>query len=345
MVIKPIEISALKGKLTITNRIRTTCLAEADSDLYNIFEGKQGSLLTLPTNIIQLPVLKEHGITLHLRREDLIHPLLSGNKYRKLKYNVQEAIEKKHQKLITFGGAYSNHIPATAYIAKEKGLEAIGVIRGEELSISWLNNPTLSTAHKLGMTFKFIPREEYRKKEETQFLEDLKKHYGPAYIIPEGGTNALAIKGCEEILEVSDENYELICCAVGTGGTLAGLSNAAKSHQQVLGFPVLKGDFLQKDICKFAKKKNWTLCDEYHFGGYAKINTKLVSFINKFREDTGVPLDPVYTGKMMYGILDKVARNEFKKGSSILAIHTGGLQGVEGMNSYLKKKKLPLLTV
>ncbi len=280
-----------------------------------------------------------------MRREDLIHPLMSGNKYRKLKYNVQEAIDGKYNKLITFGGAYSNHIPATAYIAKENGLQAIGIIRGEELSTCWFNNPTLSTAHNLGMTFKFIPRVEYRKKEEAQFLEDLMQLFGPAYLIPEGGTNALAIKGCEEILETTDEHYDLICCAVGTGGTLAGLSNAAKSHQHVLGFPVLKGDFLQKDICKFATKKNWTLCNVYHFGGYAKINTELVTFINNFKEETGVPLDPVYTAKMMYGILDKVTRNEFKEGSRILAIHTGGLQGVEGMNSYLKKKKLPLLTV
>ncbi|MGB5377216.1 1-aminocyclopropane-1-carboxylate deaminase/D-cysteine desulfhydrase [Muriicola sp.] len=335
----------MKGKPISKNRIPLTCLAGEDSNLYNIFEGKQASLLKLPTDTILLPVLKEHHFTLHMRREDLIHPLLSGNKYRKLKYNVQEAIKRKVNKLITFGGAYSNHIPATAYIAKENGLQAIGIIRGEELSTCWFNNPTLSTAHKLGMTFKFIPREEYRKKEEAQFLKDLLQLYGPSYIIPEGGTNALAIKGCEEILETTDEHYDLICCAVGTGGTLAGLSNAAKSHQHVLGFPALKGDFLQKDICKFATKKNWSLCNEYHFGGYAKINTELVTFINNFREETGVPLDPVYTAKMMYGILDKVARNEFKEGSRILAIHTGGLQGVEGMNSYLKKKKLPLLTV
>jgi len=335
----------LKEKLIIMSRTLTTFPREGDSDLYNIFEGKLSSLVTLPTHEILLPVLKDHDVTLHLRREDLIHPLLSGNKYRKLKYNLQEAVRKKHHKIITFGGAYSNHIPAAAYAAKERGLEAVGVIRGEELSSSWSTNPTLFTAHKLGMRFKFITREEYRKKDEDEFLEILMRKYVPAYLIPEGGTNALAIKGCEEILKNTDEVYDVICCSVGTGGTLAGLSNAAKKHQDVLGFPALKGDFLQKDICKFAKKKNWTLCNSYHFGGYAKVSRELVTFINEFKEETGVPLDPVYTGKMIYGILDKVAKGEFKKGCRILAIHTGGLQGIEGMNSYLKKKKLPLLTI
>ena len=335
----------MKERLIIMSPILNTFPPEADSDLYNIFEGKHSSRVTLPTNEILLPVLKDHDISLHLRREDLSHPLLSGNKYRKLKYNVQEAVSLKHHRLITFGGAYSNHIPATAYAAKEKGLEAIGIIRGEELSSSWGDNPTLFTAHQLGMRFKFITREEYRRKKNDEFLNNLLQLYGPAYLIPEGGTNALAIKGCEEILEKTDEEFDVICCSVGTGGTLAGLSNAAKKHQQVLGFPALKGDFLQKDICKFAQNKNWTLCNEYHFGGYAKVTRELVTFINEFKELTGVPLDPVYTGKMMFGILDKVAKGEFKKGCSILAIHTGGLQGIEGMNGYLKKKKLPLLTI
>jgi 1-aminocyclopropane-1-carboxylate deaminase len=335
----------LKEKPIITSPILITFQTGADSVLYNIFEGKYCSRVTLPTTEIILPVLKDQDITLHLRREDLIHPLLSGNKYRKLKYNLQEAIRKKHHRLITFGGAYSNHIPATAYAAKEGGLEAIGIIRGEELSSSWGNNPTLITAHQLGMRFKFITREAYRKKDENKFLKNLLQVHGPAYLIPEGGTNAPAIKGCEEILQTTDEVYDVICCSVGTGGTLAGLSNAAKKHQQVLGFPALKGDFLQKDICKFAQNKNWTLCNTYHFGGYAKVSTELVAFINEFKEETTVPLDPVYTGKMMYGILDKVAKGEFKKGTRILAIHTGGLQGIEGMNNYLTKKKLPLLTI
>ncbi len=301
--------------------------------------------MTLPTHEIVLPVLKDHDITLHLRREDLIHPLLSGNKYRKLKYNVQEAVNKNYARLITFGGAYSNHIPAVAFVAKERGLEAVGVIRGEELSFSWEENPTLLTAHQLGMNFHFITREDYRQKDEISFLNNLLKIFGPAYLIPEGGTNSLAIKGCEEILENTDEVYDVICCSVGTGGTLAGLSNAARRHQEVLGFAALKGDFLQKDICKFAENKNWTLCNSYHFGGYAKISKDLVTFINEFKEVTGVPLDPVYTGKMMFGILDKVTNGEFKKGTKILAIHTGGLQGIQGMNTYLKKKKLPLLTI
>jgi 1-aminocyclopropane-1-carboxylate deaminase len=301
--------------------------------------------LTTPTEDIHLPVLKDHGISLSLRREDKIHPLLSGNKFRKLKYNVEEALKQKHHTLLTFGGAYSNHIPATAYAAELNGLRSIGIIRGEELAEGWRENPTLTVASEMGMQFEFISRTAYRGRSDNSFLEDLGRRFGKVYIIPEGGTNELGVSGCEEILQPGDERFHIICCAVGTGGTLAGLSRAASEQQAILGFPALKGNFLEKDIRQFTNKDNWTLIPQFHFGGYGRVSAELIDFINSFRSGTGIPLDPVYTGKMMYGLLRMVEDDAFDRGTRILAVHTGGLQGIKGMNGILKKKNLPLLTI
>lgn len=286
---------------------------------------------------------KNKKITLHLKREDELHAVVSGNKFRKLKYNLITAIKEEKKTLLTFGGAFSNHIAATASAGKMCGLKTIGVIRGEELTGKIKDNPTLKYAQDCGMDFKFISRAAFRTKEAPSFIEQLKNEYGDFYLIPEGGTNALAIKGCEEILTKADEHFDYLCASVGTGGTLAGLINSSKPSQQVLGFSALKGDFLKQDISKFAKQKNWQLINAYHFGGYAKINTELITFINQFKNLHQVALDPVYTGKMMYGIFDMIHKGYFKSDSKILAIHTGGLQGIEGMNARLKKKNLPVI--
>ena len=292
-----------------------------------------------------MPLLKEKGICLYLKREDTIHPFISGNKYRKLKYNLLEAKKQGKETLLTFGGAFSNHIAAAAYAGHEQGLKTIGVIRGEELADKWQNNPTLQLAHKHGMQFHFVTRSAYRLKNDTSFIEDLKEKFGDFYLLPEGGTNDLAVKGCTEILTDADAPFDYICSAVGTGGTLAGLINAAQPHQTVLGFPALKGDFLSEEICTFVHNDRWRLITDYHFGGYAKVDQQLVSFINLFKQKTGVPLDPIYTGKMLFGIFDLIKQDVFEPGTQILAIHTGGLQGIKGMNLVLKKKNLPLLDV
>ncbi|MBW8201671.1 pyridoxal-phosphate dependent enzyme [Flagellimonas abyssi] len=292
-----------------------------------------------------MPLLHEKGIDLYLKREDTIHPYISGNKYRKLKYNLLEAKKAGKQTLLTFGGAFSNHIAATAYAGYEQGLKTIGVIRGEELQDKWQNNPTLKLAYEHGMQFHFVSRTDYRLKNEASFLQKLKGTYGDIYILPEGGTNALAVKGCSEILTEEDAQFDNICCAAGTGGTVAGLINAAQPHQTVWGFPALKGDFLNEEIRTFAHTDRWRLVTDYHFGGYAKVDQQLIEFINLFKSKTGIPLDPIYTGKMLFGIFDLVKRDVFVSGTRILAIHTGGLQGIEGMNRVLKKKKLPLLDV
>jgi 1-aminocyclopropane-1-carboxylate deaminase len=280
-------------------------------------------------------------ITLHIKREDLIHPFISGNKFRKLKYNLLKAKEEKKTKLLTFGGAFSNHIAAVAFAGMENNFETIGIIRGDELESQIYENPTLLFAQECGMKFQFVSREEYQNKTTDLFIEKLKNIYYDFYLIPEGGANLLAVKGCEEILTEKDSQFSHICCSIGTGGTISGLINSAQLYQKIIGFPSLKGDFLSDDIRKFAVKSNWEFVTDYHFGGYGKINEELVRFINDFYHQTKIPLDPIYTGKMMFGIVDLIQKGYFPKGSKILAIHTGGLQGIKGMNNYLKNKNLP----
>ena len=291
--------------------------------------------------VIPLELFFNSTCTLVLKREDLLHPEISGNKFRKLKYNILEAKKRGCSKLVTFGGAYSNHIAATAAAGKEFGIPTIGVIRGEELAKKKELNSTLAFAKSCGMQFHFVSRENYREKTSKEFIDSLKSLFGDFYLVPEGGTNQLAIKGCEEILTTEDLSFDYICTAVGTGGTISGLVNASETHQKILGFSALKGDFLNSEVAKFTTKSNFTITDAYCFGGYAKIDAVLVRFINTFKEKTGIPLDPIYTGKMIYGIFDLLEKGYFRENSRILAIHTGGLQGIYGMNQLLKKKNLP----
>ncbi|QBZ96626.1 1-aminocyclopropane-1-carboxylate deaminase/D-cysteine desulfhydrase [Flavobacterium sangjuense] len=283
--------------------------------------------------------LENTSISLYIKREDLLHPHISGNKFRKLKYNLAQAKRENKQTLLTFGGAFSNHILAVAAAGNEQGFRTIGIIRGEELQDKISENPTLQKAQDFGMVFEFVGREIYRDKNNPEFIQQLAEKFDDFYLIPEGGTNDLAVKGCEEILTKTDEKFDYICCAIGTGGTISGLINCSKNSQQVLGFPALMGDFLREDICKFVSKSNWDLITAYHFGGYAKVSEELIEFINEFYKKHGIPLDPIYTGKMMFGVMDLITKNYFPENSKILVIHTGGLQGIAGMNKLLKQKK------
>ncbi|MFH6768883.1 pyridoxal-phosphate dependent enzyme [Gaetbulibacter aquiaggeris] len=301
-------------------------------------------IFQLNKSINQPVVLPEqYGVHLFLKREDNIHPFISGNKYRKLKYNIEEAKKLGISKLLTFGGAYSNHIAAVAFTGQKFGFETIGIIRGDELEDKIPENPTLLFAKGCGMQFKFITRESYREKHSMSFIKKLKAEFNDFYLLPEGGTNALAVKGCEEILTGDDNHFDYVCCAMGTGGTISGIINSSKDGQQILGFPALKGSFLKEDISRFVTKKNWSIINEYHFGGYAKINIELIEFINQFKIENNIQLDPVYTGKMMFGIFDLLEKGFFKRESRILAIHTGGLQGIPGMNNVLRQKKMPII--
>ena len=299
--------------------------------------------------LITHPILETASVTLHIKREDQLHEHVSGNKFRKLKYNLIEAKASGHTTILTFGGAYSNHIAATAAAGKLMGFRTIGVIRGEELGMqlpkTLSENDTLQFASKQGMQFKFMDRTTYRSKDTKEVLQELINEFGNFYLIPEGGTNDLAVKGCEEILTHQDRMYDVICCPVGTGGTISGIINGTTLDQEVIGFPALKGDFLSDEIKKYTSRTNWKLITDYHFGGYGKINRELIEFINMFSKEQKISLDPIYTAKMVYGIFDLVEKGVFKKNTRILAVHTGGVQGIAGMNKKLMKKKLPLITI
>jgi 1-aminocyclopropane-1-carboxylate deaminase len=263
---------------------------------------------------------------------------VSGNKFYKLKYNLEKAQKSGFSTVLTFGGAFSNHIYATAAAARIEGFRSIGLIRGEE---PFPLNPTLSFAKEQGMQLDFLIREDYRKKAEDSFIEKLKEKFGVFYLIPEGGTNSLAIKGTKEILGNEDAEFTHIGCSIGTGGTFTGLAESIKPHQHLLGFSSLKGDFIHSEINHLFgendinPKGKTNIFNTYHFGGYGKSGPDLLDFIQWFYTQTQIPLDPIYTGKMMFGIFDLVRKDFFEKGSHILAIHSGGLQGIAGFNQRL----------
>ena len=279
----------------------------------------------------------QHPVQLDVLREDLNHPLIQGNKFRKLKYNLIEAQRLNLDTLLTFGGAYSNHIHATAAAAKAYGFKSIGIIRGEELANKELN-PSLKDAQAMGMELKFISRSDYRDVTQNKNFNLLQEEFPNTYILPEGGSNDLAVKGCEEILDNRTSVYDFICVPMGTAGTISGIIRSAKPHQKILGFPALKGaDFLKESIESYTNQTHYEIINAYHFGGYAKFTDVLIKFVNNFSAETKIPLEPIYTGKMFYGILDLIENDYFPENSKILAIHTGGLQGIEGFNKVHKQ--------
>lgn len=289
---------------------------------------------------------KEFEVEVWLKRLELQFPQSIGNKAYKLKYNLKEASRQGCKTILTFGGAYSNHIAAVAAMGKEEGFNTIGVIRGEELGSdiekTLRTNPTLGRAKEEGMLFEFISRSAYREKHTLAFRQQIQARYDKVYILPEGGTNALAVKGCEEILTEADTDFEVIACAVGTGGTLSGVINSATPTQRVLGFSALKAD-MNSAIAPYVYRDNWQVFPEEYFGGFAKINPELISFINAFKAEYGVILDPIYTSKMMFALKRKIKSGYFERKTRILAVHTGGLQSIAGMNKQLKNKGLPLI--
>lgn len=281
------------------------------------------------------PLLQQNDISLFIKREDLNHPEISGNKLRKLKYNLEKAKMLGKNTLLTFGGAYSNHIYATAAAGDLLGFQTIGIIRGEEhLPL----NKTLEFASAKGMVLDYLDRTHYRLKNSTLVLNSLKRKYGDFYLIPEGGTNELAIKGCMEILADHELGFNYYCLSVGTGGTITGIIQRMAGSHEIIGYSSLKGDFLEAEINSLVrqynlpKHKNWHINNEYHFGGYAKTSEQLMSFIQQVEKEQGLLIDPVYTGKALFGILDQVDKGFFRPGSKILFIHTGGLQGRAGFN-------------
>lgn len=276
-----------------------------------------------------------YGINLFIKREDLNDPEISGNKLHKLKYNLLKADEDGYNTLLTFGGAYSNHIFATAAAGKRFGFNTIGIIRGEEhLPL----NPTLSFAKECGMKIVYMDRSTYRLKKTPEIISRLRQELGEFYLIPEGGSNQLAVKGCAEIINSIQIDYDLICCACGTGGTLSGLISGLNGRKSLLGFAVLRGaGFLIEDVQRLLSLNktdhliNWDINLDYHLGGYAKTTDELLKFINIFQDRTNIPIEPIYTGKMLFGIYNLIKKELIKEGSTIVALHTGGLQGIAGL--------------
>ncbi len=286
----------------------------------------------VPSPIVQLHHndFQKKGIEVYVKREDLIHEEIMGNKWRKLKYNLDEAQKRGKKRLVTFGGAYSNHIAATAAAANLYGFQSKGIIRGEELHAN--SNPTLRKAASKGMKFEFVSRQRFR---------ELKSNYtdlsSEDYLLPEGGTNTLAIKGVAEIISEVDISFDVIVTPVGTGGTLAGLLFGLEGKSEVWGFSALKGEFIHDEIRRLCSENNLTytnykLFTNYHFGGYGKINQDLKGFMHTFKQEFNFLLDPVYTGKMFFGVWENVKNNQIAPGTRLLVLHTGGLQGIQEGN-------------
>ena len=292
--------------------------------------------------IVEIPI--ESKVRLFIKREDLTHPEISGNKYWKMFYNVKKYLEKEvsERKIITFGGAFSNHIAAAAALGNEFGIETLGIIRGNELEDSWQENPTLFSAHQNGMSFRFVTRETYRYKE--RLMAELQEEFPESLVVPEGGTNENAVEGIQYMLTDETKDFDYICSAVGTGGTVSGLSKFAQPHQKIIGFKAVKDNSLENRIKNLSKKDNFTLVDASD-GGFGKITDENVRFINEFYQYFGIVLEPVYTGKMLRKIFEMIADDYFPANSKILAFHTGGLQGIVGANEMLKKKNRNLIKV
>ena len=280
---------------------------------------------------VNYPNWNSDEISINVLREDLVHPYISGNKSRKLKYNIIDFKNSGKKTLVTFGGAFSNHLVATAASAKENHFDAIGIVRGEEVE-----NIYLHFIKGTGMRLHFISRADYRMKSDAKIivkiLEDLlhKKwinNMDDVFILPEGGANQAAVKGASEIMNEIPEDCNLIACACGTGATIAGISKNLLPHQQAFGISILKvKNYFEKEIQRMGGSINKIIVnDEYHFGGYAKKNKILLDFCDDFTEKTQIPLEPVYTGKLFFAINDLIKKDYFKKGTKVTLIHTGGI--------------------
>lgn len=293
-----------------------------------------------PLHRVYSHVAKGAGVQWFMKRDDLIHPQISGNKWRKLKYNFLYATQQGYARLITFGGAYSNHLYAVAAAGKRWGLETVGIVRGEKPEKI---SPTLQFAESCGMQLEFWPREDYRLKEKAVAFQEIQDNYTPFYLIPEGGSNALAVKGCAEIVTELTEPFDYLCVACGTGGTLAGLIAGSAGQGHIIGFAALKGGggltedvqqlltnyYIQEKSTEAVRvlPSNWHMETAYHFGGYAHYTTDLLQFIQRFEKENGFQIEQVYTAKMLWGIEDLLQKGFFQAGQTIVTVHTGGLQG------------------
>ncbi len=294
-----------------------------------------------PLEKIEDPLFDEKELSVYIKRDDLIHPEVMGNKWRKLKYNLKFVQENNLKGIVTFGGAFSNHIAATAAGCAELGIPCIGFIRGNELNKS--SNDTLALAHRKGMELRFISRSQYQSLSNSP--ESLKDDFPHHLILPEGGTNQLAIAGCAEIIDEIKIDFDYIVTSVGTGGTMAGLVSGLKGKGKVLGICALKGEGLDKEFQQLMSKNkvpytNYELQQGWHWGGYGKVSDELIDFINDTKTKINTLFDPIYTAKMYFAVRNLIEKDYFNRGSTLVLLHTGGLQGIAGINRSNTKKIL-----
>ncbi len=304
--------------------------------------------LPSPLQPINLSGLFQRNIRLLVKRDDLLHPEISGNKWRKLRYNLERAEQQGCRRIVTFGGAYSNHIAATAAAGRLFGFASVGIIRGERHE---LLNPTLQKAVNDGMALHYVDRKSYRNKNSPEFRQWLDERWPNSYVFPEGGANRQGVRGCEAIVREINVPFDVICCACGTGTTLAGIISALAPGQRALGFSVLKGDFMKREVetllaaCLDDKRHfdalsdQWEIYSNYHFGGYARVKQPLLDFMAGFYDQTGILSDPVYTGKLFYGVMSLLRESTVFDNKTVVVVHSGGLQGIAGMEQRLKRQR------
>ncbi|MGU5697195.1 1-aminocyclopropane-1-carboxylate deaminase/D-cysteine desulfhydrase [Aeromonas allosaccharophila] len=288
---------------------------------------------TLPSPLQRLhhPLLTRYDVELWCKRDDLIHPAISGNKWRKLKYHLLHAREHGKQHLLSFGGAYSNHIHALAAAGYQTGLRTTGIIRGEADAVS---NTTLRDARRWGMDLVFVDRQSYRRRQDPDWLAQFDAP--DTLIVPEGGSSPLAIPGVAELVGEVPFSPDLWVLPCASGGTLAGLIAGKRDREQILAIAVLKGgDFITDEVCRrhpaAASIPGWRIALDHHDGGYAKFSPALWQWVQDFSADTGLPLEPIYSGKAMWGLFRELAAGHIAPGSKIVFIHTGGMQGLAGL--------------
>lgn len=289
---------------------------------------------------LSFPILEEKNIELFVKRDDLIDTEVSGNKWRKLKYNIEQALANKNNSIVTFGGAFSNHLVATAAACKLIGIRCVGIVRGEELNSN--SNETLKRCTQYGMELKFVSRSEYALRNDSLYLKDIHLEFENSFVVPEGGANFYGMIGCQDIIKEIEQDFDHVFIAQGTTTTSCGVLMALSEKTKLHVVPVLKGF---DSLSEMKNLLNYSLFDdeltddllqkvevheEAHFGGYGKYNTELLDFIKEFYKQHGVPLDPIYTGKVMFELMRKVKLNELNN-SKILFIHTGGIQGAKGI--------------
>lgn len=294
-------------------------------------------------NEIFLPVIKEQKVQLFLQRDDLLHPNVSGNKWRKLKYGLGNFDRNKYKGVLSFGGAFSNHLTATSAACKILGIPFVAVIRGEKPDIF---NASLKMLEENGDVLIWISRSRFKELRQKKWPNPFEDKFNDFLIIPEGGSGKLAIKACEDISDTWNGNYDFACCSIGTGTTFSGMVRGLDNDTIAMGFVMLKDqNYLNEDIKNLIEpsKNEYYLDRNYHFGGFGKTSDELIQFMNEFYEQTKIKLDPIYTGKLIFGLIDKIKKGDFPMGSKIIAIHTGGIQGIDGFNEMQTKKNKPCL--